>query len=171
MQQTRLYPAPMKHDACAARFKLARESAHLTQEEVARALVVRFPYASLSQQALSSFEKSTGRSGYLVELALIVGVNPIWLATGEGPRELDALARIPCASEALALLARMTLPQASTAIAMLSAIVPPQGAACALGGSQSRADETAQAYLHEPAREYSVPRAPPVRRRGERGND
>jgi len=65
-------------DSLGLRLKASREEAGLSQTEVA-AIV------GISQPSLSDLESGiTKRSKYIVELANIYGVDPVWLATGKG---------------------------------------------------------------------------------------
>ena len=59
------------------RLKLARKHARLTQKQLA-------PLAGMSQSNLSELETISHRSGYTSQLALACGVDPHWLATGDG---------------------------------------------------------------------------------------
>jgi transcriptional regulator with XRE-family HTH domain len=68
------------------RVREAREDAHMTQAELARAIGVR------SQQAIGYLESSKSAaqaSKYTSEIARVTGVNPHWLARGEGPKSPD----------------------------------------------------------------------------------
>lgn len=70
------------------RIKTARNHAKLTQMQVADA-IAKLPYGdSFKQQTLSKLEnsKTTDRSEYTVHIAVVCGVNPVWLATGMGKR-------------------------------------------------------------------------------------
>jgi len=59
------------------RLKLARKHAGLTQKELA-------PMSGMSQSNLSELETISHRSGYTTQLAQACGVDPHWLATGDG---------------------------------------------------------------------------------------
>lgn len=59
----------------------AREAAKLSQKAVERAIGIK-------QNTLSEAEIKGKRSGKVPELAALYRVNPIWLATGKGPREI-----------------------------------------------------------------------------------
>ncbi|MDH0638221.1 helix-turn-helix transcriptional regulator [Pseudomonas sp. GD03860] len=66
------------------RLKQARKSAGLTQVELAER-------AGIKQASVSEIERGLTRtSGYLVKLAQICGVDPIWLAEGTGTAESSA---------------------------------------------------------------------------------
>lgn len=66
----------------------ARKAAGLTQMEVSTAL-------SVSQGTLSELEKTASGTTRLVDFATLYRVEPRWLATGEGPREVSASALAP----------------------------------------------------------------------------
>ncbi|OQR30630.1 Cro/Cl family transcriptional regulator [Pseudomonas sp. Bc-h] len=60
------------------RLKQARKHANLTQSELAER-------AGIKQASISEIERGLTRtSGYLVKLATILGVNPVWLSEGIG---------------------------------------------------------------------------------------
>lgn len=59
------------------RVKKARNHAQLTQKELA-------PLVGMSQSNLSELETVAHESGKTVHLAVACGVNPIWLAMGDG---------------------------------------------------------------------------------------
>jgi phage repressor protein C with HTH and peptisase S24 domain len=60
------------------RLKQARKHAHMTQSELAER-------AGIKQASISEIERGLTRtSGYLVKLATILGVSPLWLSEGVG---------------------------------------------------------------------------------------
>lgn len=68
----------------AERIKMARTHAKLTQEELAR-------HVGISQTAIYKLENGQSRSSRrTVAIALVSGVNPVWLETGKGPMSLGA---------------------------------------------------------------------------------
>lgn len=79
--QVNLYAKFMFKD----RLKLARERANLKQGEVAAAV-------GMAQPSYSHLESNGKGSALVVQLARTLGVNPEWLATGEGPMEYYGLA-------------------------------------------------------------------------------
>ena len=60
-----------------ARIRLARKHAGLTQTQLA-------PRVGMSQSNLSDLETVCHSSGMTIQIAAACGVNPHWLATGEG---------------------------------------------------------------------------------------
>lgn len=67
------------------RLTFARLRAGLSPAKLAEAIKARFPYVSASQQSISELEsKDDARARYTVEYAIVLDVNPVWLATGEG---------------------------------------------------------------------------------------
>jgi transcriptional regulator with XRE-family HTH domain len=66
-----------------SRLRAARKEARLTQEQVAEAL-------GISQGTLSQAEKEGDGSVHVAAMAAMLGVNPLWLATGEGPKKPEA---------------------------------------------------------------------------------
>lgn len=66
-----------------ARLYEARKEAGLTQEQVASAL-------GISQGTLSQAEKEGEGSVHVAALASMLRVNPLWLATGEGPKKAES---------------------------------------------------------------------------------
>jgi len=74
------------------RVEAIRRERGLSQTELVAAVLERFPYVRISQQSLSLLESGeVERSSYLVELALVLRVSPVWLATGEGPKITEYL--------------------------------------------------------------------------------
>ena len=62
------------------RLREARKDARMTQGQAAESL-------GISQGTLSQAEKEGEGSVYVAALAALYGVNPLWLATGEGPKK------------------------------------------------------------------------------------
>ncbi|GAB7533662.1 transcriptional regulator AlpR [Pseudomonas sp. 3A(2025)] len=75
------------------RLKYARKQAHLSQSELAER-------AGIKQASVSEIERGLSRtSGYLVKIAQICGVNPVWLAEGSGVPGNDPAAPAPHAAD------------------------------------------------------------------------
>lgn len=71
------------------RLKETREALGWSQGDVVARLKKRFPKARMSQQNLALLEAGdTQSTGYMVELALTLRLNPVWLASGEGDKRL-----------------------------------------------------------------------------------
>jgi len=66
-----------------ARVKKAREHAGLTQEGLADAIRARFRHG-IKQQTIAKLERGGKSTRYIAEISSICGVNPDWLATGDG---------------------------------------------------------------------------------------
>ena len=66
-----------------ARVKKAREHAGLTQAGLADAIRSRFKNG-IKQQTIAKLENRGKSTRYIAEISSICGVNPDWLATGEG---------------------------------------------------------------------------------------
>lgn len=69
----------------ANRLKTARKNAKLTQAKIAESVGIKQP----TYQALEAGKVE--KSAYLVDIARVLGVNPDWLATGEGSMTADTL--------------------------------------------------------------------------------
>lgn len=81
----------------------------LSQSRLAAMVQERFPYVRLSQQNISQMEQGdVERSGYLVEIAIVLGVSPVWLATGEGPRITEYLGRDRTIADTIKLMEHMS---------------------------------------------------------------
>lgn len=71
------------------RLRQIRKERKLSQAELARA-------SGLSQGAISSYETGNRKSTTgLIELAQALKVNPVWLITGNGEKELEPLEPLP----------------------------------------------------------------------------
>lgn len=71
------------------RLRETREAMGWSQGEVVARLKKRFRKARMSQQNLAQLEAGeTQSTGYMVELALTLRLNPVWLASGEGDKHL-----------------------------------------------------------------------------------
>ncbi len=71
-----------------SRLREARKEARMTQAQVASAL-------GISQGTLSQAENEGEGSVYVAALASMLGVNSLWLATGEGPKHPEAAVAHP----------------------------------------------------------------------------
>lgn len=67
-----------------ARVREARKDAKLTQEQLAKRVGIR-------QSTLSELENGeSAGTGYVATMAAALGVSPLWLETGKGPKKLKS---------------------------------------------------------------------------------
>lgn len=113
----------------AERLRVTREGLKHTQASLAYAVKARFPEAKVSQQSIQAIESNPdATTGYVAEIAAVLGVNTDWLALGEGPRNRQTEGKVitdPKLTIAVELMEHMSSYQMSQAIKILDTLAQP----------------------------------------------